>query len=112
MKMPKRGDIWHVNLAPVQGKEQDGKRYALVVSPEGFNKSGLVMVCPITQGGNQSRYEGFAVSLMGAGTITQGVVMANQLRTVDIHTRGGKYQESVPSFVIDEVLARLLAVLE
>ncbi|MGH8604159.1 MAG: type II toxin-antitoxin system PemK/MazF family toxin, partial [Gammaproteobacteria bacterium] len=32
MRIPGRGEIWHVNLNPVAGKEQQGSRPVLVVS--------------------------------------------------------------------------------
>ena len=53
--------------------------------------------CPISQGALQTRVAGFAASLMGAGTLTQGVVMCNQPRTVDLVARRAMKVESVPS---------------
>ena len=46
-----RGDILHVYLNPVQGREQAGARYVLIVSPKAFNMLGTPLVCPVTQGG-------------------------------------------------------------
>ena len=50
MTAPKRGDVWLVNLDPTQGREQAGRRPALVVSTDLFNASPaeLVIVLPIT----------------------------------------------------------------
>lgn len=70
-----RGDVYHVDLNPIQGREQSGARYVLIVSTKAFNELGTPLVCPITQGGNFARHAGFAVSLSGVGTITQGVVL-------------------------------------
>jgi mRNA interferase ChpB len=112
MRWPKRGEIWLANLNPTAGKEQQGMRPVLVMSQQAFNQSGLAVICPITQGGNQARYAGFAVSLMGTGTQTQGVVMCNQPRTVDLAVRQGKFVESVPEFLINEALARLQTIVE
>ncbi|MDD5329274.1 MAG: type II toxin-antitoxin system ChpB family toxin [Sulfuricella sp.] len=112
MRIPGRGEIWTVNLNPTAGKEQQGMRPILVVSDKEFNRAGLVLVCPITQGGNQARFAGFAVSLMNTGTATQGVVMCNQLRTIDHGARGAKFVEDVPDYVTDDVLARVQAILE
>jgi mRNA interferase ChpB len=69
-------------------------------------------VCPITQGGQQSRFAGFAVTLMGSGTETQGVVMCNQPRTIDMQARQGRFVERVPPSLLNEVMARLQAVFE
>jgi len=112
MRIPGRGEIWHVNLNPVAGKEQQGFRPVLVVSDKDFNRSGLVLICPVTQGGNQARFAGFAVSLMNTGTETQGVVMCNQPRTIDYAARAARFVEDVPDHVIDEVVARLQALVE
>ena len=75
MRIPSRGEIWIVDLNPTSGIEQQGVRPVLVVSEKEFNRLGLCVVCPITQGGQQSRYAGFAVTLMGTGSETQGIVM-------------------------------------
>lgn len=110
MRIPSRGEIWFVNLNPTAGREQQGQRPVLVVSEKEFNRLGLCVVCPITQGGEQSRFAGFAVTLMGSGTQTQGVVMCNQPRTVDLAARAARFTEDVDTEVLDEVLARLQAI--
>jgi mRNA interferase ChpB len=107
-----RGDIWLVNLNPTAGREQQGLRPVLVVSDAAFNRLGLTVVCPITQGGQQSRFAGFAVTLMGSGTETQGVVMCNQPRTIDMQARQARFIERVPPSLLNEVMARLQAVFE
>ncbi len=47
---PTRGEIWIVSLDPVQGREQAGKRPALVLSVDQFNHgpAELVVIVPIT----------------------------------------------------------------
>ena len=107
-----RGDIWLVNLNPTAGREQQGLRPVLVVSDAAFNRLGLTVVCPITQGGQQSRFAGFAVTLMGSGSETQGVVMCNQPRTIDMQARQGRCVERVAPSLLNEVMARLQAVFE
>jgi mRNA interferase ChpB len=112
MHTPKLGEIWRIDLNPAAGKEQRGVRPVLIVSQQEFNRSGLGLVCPITQGGNQSRFAGFAVTLMGSGTKTQGIVMCNQPRTVDFASRKGKFIELAPEDVVSEVLARIQTLIE
>lgn len=108
-----RGDIVRLNLNPSAGREQQGDfRPALIISPAAFNVSGLVLIAPITQGGDFARYAGFAVPLRGSGTETQGVVLCNQLRTADLEARGGKRIEAVPEVVMDDVLARIQVLIE
>ena len=71
----KRGEIWLVELDPSMGHEQKGRRPVLIVSPEAFNRVTKVpVVLPITSGGTFVRNAGFAVSLLGGGTKTTGVV--------------------------------------
>ena len=109
----KRGEIWLVGLDPTQGHEQKGRRPVLIVSPEAFNRVTKVpVVVPITSGGSFARTAGFAVTLDGAGTKTTGVVRCDQPRALDLGARGGKRLESVPEPVMDEVLARLVAIFE
>lgn len=108
-----RGDIVLVRLNPTQGREQQGDmRPALVLSKAEFNALGLVMVAPISQGGNTARYAGFASSLDGAGTKTQGVVLVNHIRMLDLETRQARKIETAPSFVVDDALARLQTILD
>lgn len=111
MRVPDRGEVWHLNLNPTAGKEQQGLHPVLILSVKEFNRSGLAMVCPVTQGGMVARFAGFAVTLMNTGTETQGVVMSNQVRTVDYLARGARFVEAVPDYVTDDVLARVHAVL-
>jgi mRNA-degrading endonuclease toxin of MazEF toxin-antitoxin module len=102
-----RGEIWHVDLNPVVGREQANARYVLIVTPRSINQHGTPVIAPITTGGQFARTSGFAVSLSGAGTRATGVVLCHQIRVVDIKARGGRFSERVPDFIIDEVLARI-----
>lgn len=108
-----RADIVRLNLNPTAGREQQGDfRPALILTPAAFNVSGLAMIAPITQDGDFARHAGFAVPLSGSGTETQGVVLCNQICTVDLEARGAKRIESVPDAVMDDVLARVQALFE
>jgi mRNA interferase ChpB len=103
-----RGDIYLVSLDPTSGHEQQGFRPVLVISPGSFNRLTKVpIVLPVTSGGNFARVAGFTVSLSGAGTQTTGVVRCDQPRALDLAARKGRKLEAVPSFIMDEVLARL-----
>ena len=88
-----RGDIYLVSLDPTAGHEQQGKRPVLVISPSKFNRlTGVPVVLPITTGGGFARTAGFAVSLMGAGLQTTGVVRCDQPRALDL--KGAQRQEA------------------
>ena len=112
MRVPDRGEIWHVDLDPTKGTEQRGARFVLVVSPRAFNQGGLTLVCPVTQGGAMARFAGFAVTLMGSGTDNQGVVACNHARTIDIRARQAVFKERAPEAVTADVIARLQTLLD
>ncbi len=108
-----RGDIYLVSLDPTAGHEQQGMRPVLIVSPTAFNRvTKTPVVAPITSGGNFARTSGFAVSLMGAGTNTSGVIRCDQPRALDLGARRARKQESVPVSIMDEVLAKLAPIFE
>ncbi|MDD9993900.1 MAG: type II toxin-antitoxin system PemK/MazF family toxin [Rhodospirillales bacterium] len=107
-----RGEIWLVSLDPTAGHEQRGTRPVVIVSPAPFNAlTGTPIVLPVTTGGSFARRRGFAVSLDDAGTRTRGVIRCDQPRVLDLAARNGKRLEAVPEAVMDEVLARLAAIL-
>ena len=108
-----RGDIWFVNLESSVSHEQKGFRLVLIVSPAAFNKlTNAPVVLPITTVGSYARRRGFAVSLQKAGTRTTGIIRCDQPRAIDIVARNGRYVESVPRFIVDDVLARLATIFE
>ncbi|MFI4935548.1 MAG: type II toxin-antitoxin system PemK/MazF family toxin [Caulobacterales bacterium] len=103
----RRGDIYFVDLDPTQGREQRGHRPVFIVTPEPFNRLGAPLVAPITTGGAFARHRGFAVDLTARAAKVRGAVLCNQLRTLDIAARNGRFVEHAPSEVIDEVLAKI-----
>jgi len=110
--IPDRGDILNLSLDPALGKEQQGQRYVLVLTLAAFNRFGLALVAPITQGGGFAREHGFAVSLTGTGTQIQGVVLCHQVRMLDYRARNAKLIETVPEYFADEILARVKTLLD
>lgn len=107
-----RGEIWLVSLDPTTGHEQSRKRPVLIISPGPFNRlTRLPVVVPITSGGSFVRTAGFAVSLDGAGTKTTGVIRCDQPRTIDMAAREGKRLERIPTAIVNDVLARVEAIL-
>ena len=90
------------------GHEQQGTRPVLVISAPEFQKvTRMPIVAPISGGGDFARVAGFTVSLTGAGTRTTGVVRCDQIRSLDLLARNAKRMESVPSYVMEEVLQKL-----
>lgn len=101
----KRGDIYLVSLDPTFGREQQGQRPVLVISPDHFNAATkLPIILPITNGGDFARRIGFTVPITGIRTT--GVVRCDQPRVVDLAARGGRKIDTLPDEILDEVLAR------
>ena len=108
-----RGDIWLVGLDTATGFEQRGDRSVLIISPRSFNElTNTPIVLPITRGGSFVGRQGFAISLENAGTRTIGVIRCDQPRALDLMARNGIKLETVSATLIDEVLARLVAILD
>jgi mRNA interferase ChpB len=110
--VPNRGDIVHLQFDPASGREMNGPHFGLVLSAKEFNKQGLAVICPISQGQAASaRTYGTVVTLMDSGTDTQGSVHCHQLKSLDWVQRRAQFKENVPVYVMDEVLARVEAIL-
>lgn len=100
--------MW-LTFDPQAGHEQAGHRPALALSPRDYNrKTGLALFCPIT-----SRVKGypFEVALPAAGQVT-GVVLSDQVKSLDWRARQTRFISSAPSRVIGEVLAKLAVLLQ
>jgi mRNA interferase MazF len=102
--VPKRGDIVRLDFSPQAGHEQAGPRPALVISPQAYNeKVGLAIVCPIT---NQTKGYPFEVQLP-QGLACTGVVLADQVKSLDWRARKTSFFVSAPTDTIKAVLAKI-----
>ena len=105
MYIPDRGDFVHLNLNPRTGREQSGKRFALIVSPQSFNRiSSLAFVCPVT-----TKIKGFPleVKIINNPGKVYGAVLVHHLRSIDWKQRNVEYIESAPKNILEEVVAKL-----
>lgn len=107
----RRGDIYLVTLDPAAGREQQGHRPVLIISPEEFNEATqLPVVLPITNGGEFAKRIGFAVAI--SGIKTTGVIRCDQPRVLDLKERNGRKIDTLPPDILAEVLARLAPIFE
>jgi mRNA interferase MazF len=108
VNVPERGDAIWLSFDPQAGREQAGRRPALVLSPSSYNaKSGLVVVCPIT-----SRAKGYPFeSSLPEGMPIQGVVLADHLRSLDWQARKAERICRVPDELLEDVVAKVTALL-
>ena len=101
---PDRGDVVWLDLDPQAGHEQAGHRLALTISPRAYNqKVGLALFCPIT-----TRAKGYPFEVaFPPGGKSEGVVLADQLESLDFRARGARRFDRAPAEVVAEVLAKL-----
>jgi mRNA interferase MazF len=102
--VPKQGDIIAITFDPQSGHEQKGRRPALVVSKDLFNRStGMAIVCPVT---NTKRDFPFHVPILKNSKLT-GFIMVEQVKSVDFRTRHAKRIERCDNDLLSEVLSIL-----
>ena len=107
--LPDAGDIAWVEFDPVKGTEQAGRRPAVVLSARIYHEeSKRALVCPVT---SRARPWPFNVTLP-EGLKTSGVVLVDQIRTIDRSGRMFEIIERVPDEVLWEIRARLGALLQ
>jgi mRNA interferase MazF len=101
---PDRGQVVWLTFNPRSGHEQAGRRPALVLSPRSYNaKFGLMLCCPIT-----SRVKGYPFEVaLPPGIGVQGVVLADQVKSLDWRARDAEIVGRAPASVVEDVLARL-----
>src|SRR5438477_12308283 len=102
---PARGDVVWLEFDPQSGHEQAGRRPALVVSHGAYNrKVGLALLCPIT-----SRAKGYPFEVaIPDGLPIAGVILSDQVKSLDWRARRATRIVPVPPTVLDEVVARIL----
>lgn len=105
--IPKKGDFVAVTFNPQSGHEQKGRRPALVISNDLFNKhTGFVLVCPIT---NTHRKYPFHIAIPENINLT-GFIMVEQIKSIDYTTRKVKFIEKAPINILNEALSILDAI--
>ena len=105
---PARGDFVFVNLDPRTGVELGKRRPALVVSGTRFNTAtGMAVMCPVT---NTEAMSVFDVAIPEDSKLS-GFVVSAQVRAIDWIARGVSFHSRASRETLDEVTARLEAVL-
>jgi mRNA interferase MazF len=106
--VPRRGDIVWLSFTPQAGHEQAGRRPALVLSPSAYNsKVGLALCCPIT-----SRVKGYPFEVaVPKGLAVGGVVLADQVKSLDWRARRAEFVDRLPGAEISGVLSLAMALL-
>ena len=102
--VPKKGDFVTVTFDPQSGHEQRGRRPALVVSNDLFNRhTGLCIACPITR---TRRDFPFHVPIPEDQDVA-GFVMVEQVKSIDFRPRNARRIGRAPAQVLEEALSIL-----
>ena len=101
--VPSRGDVVWLDFDPQAGHEQAGRRPALVLSQQRYNRAtGLGLFCPIT-----SKIKGYPFEVPIHGEVrVDGVILADQVRNLDWRRRRAELIETAPAEVVDDVVER------
>jgi len=105
--IPKKGDIVILTFDPQAGHEQQGRRPALILSDELFNKNvGLAIACPIT---NTDRNFPFHVPVNTKDL--SGFIMSEQIKSIDFKARKAKFITKVDEEALEKVQSIVESVL-
>jgi mRNA interferase MazF len=106
MRIPERGDIVWINFDLQSGREQAGRRQALVLTPSLYNQpTGLAVFCPIA-----SEVKGYSFEVpLPKDLGVQGAVLSDHVRSMDWRTRKSKFICVAPAQVVGEVTAKVEA---
>lgn len=102
--VPDRGDIVWLSMDPQTGREQSGRRPALVISPREYNeKTDLAIFCPIT---SQVKGYPFEVNIPDNSEIC-GVILSDQVKSLDWKTRKAEFICKLSKCAIVETINKL-----
>lgn len=104
---PKAGDIVWLAFDPQATHKQAGHRPALVLSPAAHHgKKGLMVCCPLS---TQIKAHPFEVQTLIGGK--PGVVLSDQVKSLDWRVRQVKKKGAVPKDVLQDVRAKIKALM-
>ena len=102
--VPDAGHVVWLSLDPRVGREQSGRRPFLVLTPREYNaKTSLSVGVPITS--KRKNYP-FEVPLKAGGSIA-GVILADQIKSLDWRARLADFAEQVPPSTLRSVRTML-----
>lgn len=112
--VPKRGDVFLIDLNPVVGNEMRDDHRCVVITPHEINMVGMCLTVPITTGGVFTRKAGLAVNI--SGHKTTGVALCNQVRALDIAERvkqkSARLVDTLDTSTVDEIAARVVSMID
>ena len=108
MRTPERGDLVWIDFDPQSGREQAGRRPALVLTPADYNRLvGLAVFCPVT-----TQIKGYPFeTALPRGLPVQGVVLADHVRSLDWRARRADFICVAPADCVEEAAAKAQALI-
>jgi mRNA interferase MazF len=107
--VPDAGDLVWIDFTPQAGREQAGRRPAIVLSQRGYNeKAGLAVLCPIT---SHSKGYPFEVALP-PGSRIRGVILSDHLKSLDWRQRNAQKAGKLPPAILATVLESISVLLQ
>ena len=105
--VPDAGHIVWLEFDPQAGREQAGRRPAVVLTPASYNKkTSLMICCPLT-----SQIKGYPFEVLVEIDGTQSVVLSDQVKSLDWKIRKAKFKDKVSLDVLVEVRAKAKSLL-
>jgi mRNA interferase MazF len=103
---PEKGDIVWLDFTPQAGREQRGRRPALVVSATAYNRTGLMLACPIT-----SKVKGYPFEVPLSAPPIHGCVLSDHVKNQDWKARDAEFITKAPDHVLKSVQQIIAALL-
>ena len=106
--VPDQGDVIWLQFDPQADHEQAGRRPALVISPERYNRiTGLLVCCPVT-----SKIKNYPFEVSVELGDSQSVVLSDQVKSLDWTIRGAEFFQKASVETLNQVQGKLKALLE
>ena len=103
--VPDAGDIVWLAFSPQAGREQAGRRPALVLSPAIYNgKTGMMVCCPMT-----ARIKGYPFEVVVGNP--PSAILSDQVKSVDWRARRARRKGTVAADALGEVRGKLKALI-
>ena len=106
--IPDRGHLVWIDLNPTRGREQKKVRPAVVLSPRSYNKkTSLALMVPVT-----SKQKGYPFEVLLEAKNVSGMVLSDQVRTLDWRVRNVRYIEKINNATLESVQALVVALIK
>jgi len=110
--IPDRGDVIHTDFSPSAGTETALKHFAIVLTPKAYHeKTGRAIVCPITSKLRDFPFN-IAIPALPPHLPLKGAVLADQVRTINLHARGSSLAERLDEAALRDIVDLLFALLD